>query len=94
LATASIFRWQEIVSARRRPPRTLDGRKTRELLELLWVLEATVEREPEFAPFLSEVVSSEVFAADELPEPTAAKREPPKRDANYGQNRLHQRETN
>ncbi|MBA2712331.1 MAG: hypothetical protein H0U55_02095 [Rubrobacteraceae bacterium] len=62
---------------------------TRELLELLWVLEATVEREPEFAELLTEIVASEVFNADELPQPTEDERKPPKIEVDTGQDRLH-----
>ena len=59
-------------------PERWTGEMTRELLELLWVLEATVEREPELANLLAEITSSEVFTADELPEPTEEERKPPK----------------
>jgi len=41
---------------------------TTELLELLWVLEATVESYPEQAKLLKGVVAGECFKADELPE--------------------------
>ena len=58
-------------------PERWTGEMTRELLQLLWVLEATVEAEPELAALLEEIVASEVFAADELPEPTDEEREPP-----------------
>jgi hypothetical protein len=53
---------------------------TRELLELLWVLEATVELWPELAVKLAQVVSGAVFQASELPEPTTAERNPPERE--------------
>ncbi len=59
-------------------PERWTGDMTRELLELLWVLEATVEKEPELAGLLAEITGSEVFTADELPTPTKAAREPPK----------------
>lgn len=70
-------------------PERWTGEMTRELLELLWVLEATVEREPELAELLAEITSSEVFTADELPEPTEGERKPPKREVDTGQARLH-----
>ena len=51
---------------------------TRELLELLWVLEATVERWPKLAELLDAVVAGECFGADELPTPEAAERRAPR----------------
>jgi hypothetical protein len=50
---------------------------TRELLELLWVLEATVAAWPELAEKLAAVVVGEVFTASEFPVPTGAERKPP-----------------
>ena len=70
-------------------PEHWTGDMTRELLELLWVLEATIERESEFAQLLAEIVASEVFTADELPEPTEEERKPPKIEVDTGQDRLH-----
>ena len=52
---------------------------TEELLELLWVLEETVRRQPEGAALLQEVCASALFAARELPVPTDAERQPPLR---------------
>ncbi len=52
---------------------------TRELLELLWVLEATVGLWPELAAKLEEVVSGPVFAAAELPAPETSERAAPGR---------------
>ena len=49
-----------------------------ELLELLWVLESTIELEPEGEALLDEVCASPLFTADELPTPTDAERKPPK----------------
>lgn len=43
---------------------------SRELLELIWVLEMTVALEPELAELLDEVVASELFQSDDLPKPT------------------------
>lgn len=51
---------------------------TRELLELLWVLEATVERWPALAEMLEAVVAGDCFRADELPVPEAWEREAPR----------------
>ena len=50
---------------------------TRELLQLLWVLEATVERWPAMAELLDAVVAGACFGAEELPEPEAAERAAP-----------------
>jgi hypothetical protein len=50
---------------------------TTELLELLWVLEATVEMFPELAANLDAIIESDLVAADDLPLPTDAERQPP-----------------
>ena len=50
---------------------------TEELLELLWVLEATIELQPQGATLLAEVCASPLFSASELPQPTAEARKPP-----------------
>ncbi|MBA2557723.1 MAG: N-6 DNA methylase, partial [Chloroflexi bacterium] len=50
---------------------------TEELLELLWVLEATVELYPELAAVLDSIVASETLKASELPSPSADQRRPP-----------------
>ncbi len=50
---------------------------TEELLELLWVLEATVSLEPEGAALLEEVCTSDLFSRDELPSPTEKERQSP-----------------
>ena len=52
---------------------------TKELLELLWVLEATVARWPELEKRLDEVISGEVFSAADFPEPTESERKAPER---------------
>lgn len=51
---------------------------TTELLELLWVLEATVQSYPEQARLLDAVVSGECFNASELPEVPDEMRRPPR----------------
>ncbi|HUT53802.1 MAG TPA: type ISP restriction/modification enzyme [bacterium] len=50
---------------------------TTELLELLWVLEATVEGYPEQARLLDAVIKGPCFTAHELPPVPAAARKPP-----------------
>ncbi len=52
---------------------------TTELLELLWVLEATVAGYPEQAELLEQVVSGECFQSDELPPVPEEMRKPPPR---------------
>jgi hypothetical protein len=52
---------------------------TTELLELLWVLEATVAEYPAQAKLLSQVVKGRCFAADELPQVPSESRKPSKR---------------
>jgi len=51
---------------------------TTQLLELLWVLEATVEIYPEQAELLSEVIAGDLFTADELPEVPEEARQAPR----------------
>jgi hypothetical protein len=59
-----------------RPERwTLD--MTRELMELLWVLEGVIALEPAQAQLLDEIVAGPLFLASELPVPTDAERQPP-----------------
>ena len=55
-----------------------------EFLELLWVLEATLDMEPELEKLLDQVVAGPCFTADELPTPTEAERKPPRPDAGPG----------
>lgn len=70
-------------------PETWTRDMTRELQQLLWVLEATVEKEPELAALLEEIIASEVFTADELPEPAEEERKPPRVEVDSGQDSLH-----
>ena len=48
-----------------------------ELIELLWLLEATIALEPEGVTLLDEVCASPLFSADDLPTPTNEERKPP-----------------
>jgi len=50
---------------------------TEELLQLLWVLEATVGMFPQQGKLLGQIVESEVFTSDELPEPMEEERQAP-----------------
>ena len=52
---------------------------TTELLELLWVLEATVTGYPEQAKRLAAVMASDCFKAEELPEAPEPMRKPPQK---------------
>lgn len=52
---------------------------TTELLELLWVLEATLAVYPEQAKLLAEVVKGPCFTADEIPPIPESARKPPRR---------------
>jgi hypothetical protein len=59
---------------------------TTELLELLWILEATVESYPEQAKILDEVLQGDLFQAEEMPLVPAQMRKPPRtRDQEIGQ---------
>ena len=51
---------------------------TEELLELFWVLEATVSLQAEGAALLDEVCASDLFSGDELPNPADGERQPPR----------------
>ncbi len=51
---------------------------SKELLELLWVLERTIALQPAGKALLDKVLASELWRADELPKPTEAERKPPK----------------
>ena len=51
---------------------------TTELLDLLWVLEATVKSYPEQERLLEAVVASDCFRADEMPSAPAKMRKPPR----------------
>ena len=48
-----------------------------ELIELLWLLEATIDLEPAGAALLDDVCASPLFSADDLPTPTKEERKPP-----------------
>lgn len=48
---------------------------TKELLELIWLLERTMELEPQHAKLLGDVEANECFTADELPKPQQTEEE-------------------
>jgi len=60
-------------------PECWTGEFTTELLELLWVLEATMESYPAQAELLAAVVKGPCFRADELPPVPDEARKPPSR---------------
>jgi hypothetical protein len=45
-----------------------------ELLQLLWVLDHTIDRQPSLAALLQQVLAGPLFTAAELPQPDAAQR--------------------
>ena len=51
---------------------------TRELLELLWVLEATLAHHPQLEQLLADAIAGPTFTAAELPQPSAQERQAPK----------------
>ncbi len=59
-------------------PERWTPKMTDEFLELLWVLEETLNMEPQLSKVLDAVVAGECFKADELPTPTEEERKPPK----------------
>jgi hypothetical protein len=65
-------------------PERWTGDFTTELLELLWVLEATIAEYPTQAKLLSAVVKGPCFKADELPPVPAESRKPPARPGENG----------
>lgn len=62
-------------------PERWPGAFTTELLELLWVLEATLEAAPEQERLLTEIVSGDCLRADDLPPVPERARTPPTRQA-------------
>ena len=58
-------------------PQNWTPKMSQELLELLWVVEATLDLEPKLKDILDEIVASDLFLADELPKPTKAQRKSP-----------------
>lgn len=60
-------------------PRHWTSEMTEELLQLIWTVEATVERHPELDNLLDEITGSEIFHAEELPQPASDERKPPER---------------
>jgi hypothetical protein len=65
-------------------PETWPSEFTTELLELLWVLQATLAEYPAQANLLSAVAKGPCFAADELPDVPEHMRKPPKRRKQNG----------
>ena len=66
-------------------PERWRGQFTTELLELLWVLEATVAGYPEQARLLEAVIAGECFRADELPSVPDEMRKAPKAPAAHAE---------
>lgn len=53
---------------------------TQELLEVLWVLEATINLFPDLREFLNSVTQSPTFNVEELPGPGLEERQPPEEE--------------
>ena len=51
---------------------------TTTLISLVWILEATINMEPDLEGILQSVIKSECFRASELPKPSEAQKAPPK----------------
>ena len=51
---------------------------TTTLISLVWILEATINMEPDIENILQAVIKSECFHADELPKPSKSQKDPPK----------------
>ena len=50
---------------------------TEELLDLLWVIEATLDLQPEGAELMARISASDLFSQDEFPKPSNQERLPP-----------------
>ena len=59
-------------------PQRWTAQFTRELLELLWVLEATLAHHPQLEQLLADVIAGPTFTAADLPQPSAQERQAPK----------------
>ena len=59
-------------------PERWESKMTEELLELLWVLEGTLDLQPEGERLLELACASDLFSQDELPAPTPQERQPPR----------------
>ena len=59
-------------------PERWESKMTEELLELLWVLEGTIDLQPEGERLLELACASDLFSQDELPTPTPQERQPPR----------------
>ena len=59
-------------------PERWEAKMTEELLELLWVLEGTLDLQPEGERLLELACRSDLFSQDELPSPTPQERQPPR----------------
>lgn len=76
------YRMQEPAGRKSSPldeihPREWPAEFTEELLELLWVLEHTVNMSSDLAAFLEDVLQGEMLAAEELPQPSEEQRQAP-----------------
>ena len=63
-------------------PAQWDVELSRELRELIWVLEATLDTQPDLNVLFRRIVSGPVLRQDQLPQPTPAERLPPGDDDN------------
>ncbi|PTB99515.1 hypothetical protein C9993_02725 [Marinobacter sp. Z-F4-2] len=59
-------------------PEQWTGEMTQELMELIWLIEWTLNKTPELDSWLEEVLQSELFIATEIPTPTDEERKEPK----------------
>lgn len=59
-------------------PKRWESKMTEELLELLWVLEGTLDLQPEGERLLELACASDLFSQDELPVPSLQERQPPR----------------
>lgn len=69
-------------------PERWTSQMTKELLELLWVLEYTIAEYPELEMLLSDIIESDCFTEKELPAPSEDERKPPEKAQPEAQTKL------
>ena len=58
---------------------------TQELLEVLWVIEGTIDLFPELEALFNDIIAGQTYAASELPQPTPEERRPPSEEEDSAQ---------
>ena len=61
---------------------------TQELLEVIWVIEATIDLFPELEALFNDIIAGQTFGTSELPQPTLEERRPPAEEEDSPQQTL------